>query len=79
MPGGGWYPLEGYNFSSITALGIYFIWCDGNPSTNVRAGQGIVGARITVHKSDPEIMRHRVKGTNARHMGRGTGDVFGSD
>jgi hypothetical protein len=63
MPGGGWYPLEGYNFSEIELVGVYFIWCDGNPSVAVRAGQGRIGARISVHKSDPDIMRHRSRGT----------------
>ena len=58
----GWLKLEDHNFSSITTVGVYFIWCDGNPSTNIRAGSGITGARITVHKSDPKIMRHRARG-----------------
>ena len=36
----GWLKLEDHNFSSITTVGVYFIWCDGNPSTNIRAGSG---------------------------------------
>lgn len=59
----GWHKLDGHNFSEITTVGVYFIWCDGNPSTNVRAGSGITGARITVHKNDPMITRHKARGT----------------
>ena len=62
-PNGDWYTLEGFDFSKITTVGIYFIWCAGNPSTNVRPGQGIIGARIMAHKADPLIIRHKTKGT----------------
>jgi hypothetical protein len=63
QPNGDWYTLEGFDFSKITTVGVYFIWCEGNPSTNVRPGQGIIGARITAHKADPKIMRHKTTGT----------------
>jgi len=61
---GGWYSLEGYNFSSIKTLGVYHIWCVGDGRNfNVRPGQGIIGARLTAHKADPNIMRHAKSGT----------------
>ena len=28
---GSWWPLEGFDFSKITAVGVYIIWCEGNP------------------------------------------------
>lgn len=60
---GEWFTIEGYNFSSITALGVYIIWCEGQPGIPIRIGQGVIGARLTAHKSDHLIMRHRTKGT----------------
>lgn len=59
----GWLTLEDHNFSGITAVGVYVIWCNRNPATVVRVGSGIIGARITAHKSDPMITRHKTKGT----------------
>jgi hypothetical protein len=59
----GWISLADHDFSGIKAIGVYVIWCDGSPSTNIRAGSGIIGARITAHKNDPIIMRHNVHGT----------------
>lgn len=56
-------PSKGVDFSKIATVGVYFVWCEGNPSTNVRAGQGIIGARLTAHKADPDIMRHANNGT----------------
>ena len=41
QPNGDWYTLEGFDFSTVTTVGVYFIWCAGNPSTNVCA-QGII-------------------------------------
>ncbi len=63
QPDGNWWTLEGWDFSKVTTVGVYFIWCGGNPSINVRPGQGITGARITAHKADPTIMRHKTRGT----------------
>lgn len=61
---GGYYTLKGYNFSEIKAVGVYHIWCVGNGRKfNVRSGQGIIGARLTAHKADPNIMRHAESGT----------------
>jgi hypothetical protein len=59
---GSWYTLEGFNFTKVTAVGVYFIWCEGDPSTNVRVGSGITGARITAHKGDLTITRHKCRG-----------------
>lgn len=60
---GSYYTLEGYDFSKITTVGVYVIWCAGNPSVNIRVGQGIIGARLTAHKADNDIMRHKSRGT----------------
>ena len=55
--------LKGTTTPRSLTVGVYFIWCAGNPSTNVRTGQGIIGARLVAHRADPMIMRHRTKGT----------------
>lgn len=59
-----WYTLDGWNFADIKTIGVYNIWCVGAARNfNVRTGQGIIGARVTVHKSDTNITRHRASGT----------------
>ena len=59
-----WFRLLELNFSSIKTIGVYTVWCYG-PGVNytVRCGQGIVGARLTVHKNDPTITKHARNGT----------------
>lgn len=61
---GAWHQLQAWDFSSITSIGVYHIWCVGkNVKFNVRSGQGIIGARLTAHKNDPQIMKHANSGT----------------
>lgn len=63
-PNGEYYTLQGWDFTGIKAVGVYHIWCVGKDGTyGVRSGQGLVGARITAHKSDPKITRHSANGT----------------
>ena len=59
-----WHNLLAWDFSSIKSIGVYHIWCVGKSvNYNVRCGQGIIGARITVHKNDPQIVKHANSGT----------------
>jgi hypothetical protein len=62
-PDGSYYTLTGWDFSSITIVGVYHIWLVGNGfKRNIRSGQGIIGARLGVHKTDSKITRHGADG-----------------
>jgi hypothetical protein len=60
--GNQWYTLEGYNFSRITAKGVYAIWHEGQPGRYVRVGQGIIGEQLTALKHDAAILSYRRNG-----------------
>lgn len=55
-----WFVLEGTDFSPLgKTQGVYAIWHEGSPGRYVRAGQGLIGARLAVHQTEPAIVAYR--------------------
>jgi len=58
-----WRPLEMVDLSGVSAIGVYIIWHEGNPSRVVRVGQGDIAARLGAHRRDPAILAYNKNGT----------------
>lgn len=55
---GSWLDLMALDLSLVRSQGVYIIWNGASPSRVVRVGQGDVSARLSAHRSDPDVLRH---------------------
>jgi hypothetical protein len=62
-PTGSWHSLMDVDLTGVTGTGVYVIWHEGTPSRIVRVGQGDIVARLNEHRNNPEVTRHRDRGT----------------
>ncbi len=61
--GANWCPLEMVDLSGVSAIGVYIIWHEGNPSRVVRVGQGDIAARLGAHRRDLAVIAYNRFGT----------------
>ncbi len=52
--------LEWLNLTNTSDVGVYIIWCSGDRV--VRVGQGDIRERLSEHRRDNNILRHRSRG-----------------
>jgi hypothetical protein len=57
-----WCLLNRVDVSYVTTQGVYVIWHAGNPGRVVCVGQGHVSARITAHRTSPDITQYAMNG-----------------
>jgi hypothetical protein len=55
--GDNWCPFLAVNLSNVKTSGVYAIWIGGGQY--IRVGQGDIAARITTHRNDSEITKHK--------------------
>lgn len=60
LTNGNWCNLETVNLSNVTAFGVYLIWNTNKKA--VRVGQGVIADRLSCHRQDREILRHKANG-----------------
>jgi len=60
---GTWLPLETVDLSNVSAVGVYVIWHEGQPSRVVRIGQGDIADRLRSHRTDSQILKFKNLGT----------------
>lgn len=56
---GGWLDLQLVHLSNVVAEGVYVIFKSGAPGAVVRVGQGTISTRLSAHRNDPSILRHK--------------------
>src|SRR5437016_2252336 len=54
---GDWLPLLTVDLSKVTTAGVYAIWIGAG--NYVRVGQGDIADRLTAHRNDPAITKHK--------------------
>ena len=57
-----WLNFETFNLDPVTAGGVYMIWHGGATPRVVRLGQGDIKSRLSAHRNDPLITKHRASG-----------------
>ena len=68
-----WNKCQGNNWCDLLTLnlshehfnnmeGVYIIWHGGQNSATIRVGQGFIRDRLSVHRTEPEILKYKPYG-----------------